>query len=60
MALYSVRLAYRVNVTAKTQQEAHEKVVKMIREQPEGFISGIELATVGKPKGVLNRLITGY
>lgn len=59
MPLYRVKLAWAVQVQAGNQEEAHAKVVHMLREAPEGIISGIESATLAKPRSLLGRIITG-
>src|SRR5437868_4033247 len=50
--LYKVKLSWGVQVSAMNQQEAHEKVVRMLKEAPEGVITGIESATAAKPKSI--------
>lgn len=59
MALYRVRLQYGVTVSAPSQWEAHAKVAKMLRDNPEWAITGVEDASVAKSHGVLKRILLG-
>jgi len=59
MALYRVRMQYGITVEASSQEEAHKKVVKQLREHPESGISGVELALTAKPRSLAMRLLTG-
>ena len=45
-------------IACATKEEAHAKVVKMLKDNPEAFIAGIEDARLGQGH-LLKRLFTG-
>lgn len=57
--LYRIRFQWGWTVQAESQQEAFAKAVKMVAAMPEGFITGVEDATLAKPKSLFYRLLTG-
>lgn len=59
MALYRVKLSWSVQLSAPSAEAAHERVVKMMKDAPESFITGVESATLAKPRSILGRIITG-
>lgn len=59
MPLYSIRFPYGWTIQAKSQEEAHAIAVKRLKDAPEGAISAVEDATLGRPRSLLTRLLTG-
>lgn len=57
--LYRIRFPWGVNISAPSAEAAHLKAVKMMAENPEGFITGVEDASLAKRRSFLNRLFTG-
>ena len=59
MKRYQVRLQYAVYVLAGSSDDAHARVVKMLRDDPEGHIAGIEVAELVHKRSLLSRLFIG-
>jgi hypothetical protein len=57
--LYRVRFQYGFDVEANGSAEAHKKAVEMLKHSPELAISTVEDASLARPKGVVERLVTG-
>lgn len=57
--LYKVRLSWGILVEAANIDECHKKAASMLKQSPEGFITGIESGTLARPRSLLGRIITG-
>lgn len=56
--LWKVKIMSFPVIACATKEEAHAKVVKMLKDNPEAFIAGIEDARLGQGH-LLKRLFTG-
>lgn len=58
--LYQVKLQYGCLIEAASRDEAYAKVIRLLRESPESYVSDVRQA--GEPKhqpSLMRRLITG-
>jgi hypothetical protein len=59
MTLYLCRLQYGFRILASSQEEAYQKACKIIRDNPEAALAGVEIATMFKKRGLLRTFLLG-